>query len=553
VNGFHPQLTAVSNPVGVNDPPPPSWPSYVHPARSSSSSSNTRTRSSGDNVRLQPSFSSSGSAQTGGASTSAFSGHGPMTPAPTNTTRSSSAANNEGASKSSQINVCTATFVRKLQHHARESDRSRSKMLRKRVRREEKAQRQHLERLRRQQQRLRQQSQGHRPTSTRTSRRASESTATDSSTSSFSFTTMSSSSVSGLNDSGSSDGGSSASSNNKSKRSSMLAPSSSGRSRQDTAINTTRTAATHETHFSELYADVFMASDRPQFMATLGGRLVAYNDEFLSVTGVATSQLRGCMTVHNLIQSSYHPVLNNLFELALRGDSDATSSPFMPSSSGKSCGLVATPPLVVVASRETTALSDDASRERQIAAAMAPPSTISVERSLSPRSDSDLSDGNDAVAKTPGFGVDDGKATSEKEDTPVYMGEEEKVENNIYTALTLPCVSFPRASTLFQMTIVLMNDIDPSRRCFYCIMSPMDQVRQPSAAPVTNTRDSHGLFSAFPLAIHLQQQQQQCGEFSADQSKVVSGDAAKGFIIPPQTSTLGVIRRIDRAELARLL
>jgi hypothetical protein len=268
VNGFHPQLTAVSNPVGVNDPPPPSWPSYVHPARSSSN-----TRSSGDNVRLQRSF-SSGSAQISGASTSTgtFSSaaadrndYGPMTPAPTG-----SATDNAGTSKSSQINVCTATVVRKLQHHARESDRSRSKMLRKRVRREEKSQRRHLKRMRRQQQELQQQPQGQRPTS---SRRASESTATDSSTSSFSFATISSSSVTGLNDSGSSDGGGSASSN-KSKRSSMLSPSSSGRSKQDTN-STTSTAPAHETHFSELYADVFMASDRPQFMATLGGRLVA--------------------------------------------------------------------------------------------------------------------------------------------------------------------------------------------------------------------------------------------------------------------------------------
>ena len=30
-----------------------------------------------------------------------------------------------------------------------------------------------------------------------------------------------------------------------------------------------------DTHFSELYLDVFMASNRPQFLATLGGRLVA--------------------------------------------------------------------------------------------------------------------------------------------------------------------------------------------------------------------------------------------------------------------------------------
>lgn len=275
----------------------------------------------------------------------------------------------------------------------------------------------------------------------------------------------------------------------------------------------------------------------------------ADNDEFLSVTGVATSQLRGCMTVHNLIQSGYHPILNDLFELALRGDSDANNSPFMSSSSRKSCGPVATPPLVVVASRETTAMSDDVARERQIAAAMAPPSTISVERSLSPQSDSDLSDGNDAVAKTPDIGVNDSRATSEKEDTPVYMGEEEKVENNMYTSLSLPCVSFPRASTPLQMTIVLMNDIDPSRRCFYCIMSPMDQVRKPSAS-FTYTRDSHSLFSPFPLA---NQQQQQRGKFSAGQSIVMPGDAAKGFIIAPQTSTLGVIRRIDQAELTRLL
>lgn len=253
------------------------------------------------------------------------------------------------------------------------------------------------------------------------------------------------------------------------------------------------------------------------------------NDEFLSVTGVAKSQLRGCMTVHNLIDSKYHPVLNDLFELALRGDTGDRDSPFM--TSGKAAQLAsaaAAPPLVVVASRETTAMSNDVARERQIAAAMAPPSSVSLERSISPRSD--LSDDNDAVTTSCDVvGATEEKCTKEEEKGDAY-----------YTSLTLPCVSFSRALSL-QMTIVLMNDIDPSRRCFYCIMSPQEKMPEQAAAGV-----HRNLFNSFLLA-------QQGGGGGGQSMMRALPDATKAFVAETQTSNLGVIRRIDQDELASLL
>ena len=278
------------------------------------------------------------------------------------------------------------------------------------------------------------------------------------------------------------------------------------------------------------------------------------------MTGVPKTQLRGCMTVHNLIDSSYHPVLNDLFELALRGDSDAKTSPFMSSSSdnSKSCGLASTsPPVAIAASIERATMSIDVARERQIATAMAPPSSISLDRSISPRSDSDFSDGSDAMITMSDTDVIERNSTKEKRATctctPTYKTrEEERANDEIYVSLTLPCVSLPRSSVPLLMTIVLMNDIDPSKRCFYCIMSPTDQGLQPTA-PTTCTCDAHDFHIAFVLA--QQQQQQQRGSVDADQSMLVSfpGDASKAFLIALQSSTVGIIRWISQHELTNLL
>lgn len=278
-----------------------------------------------------------------------------------------------------------------------------------------------------------------------------------------------------------------------------------------------------ETHFSELYSEIFMASNKPQFLSTLGGRVVSWNEEFLAATGLAKAQLSGCLTVHNLVDSKYHAVLNDLFELALRGDTDLTKSHFASHggsvADNKAIQTAATASAaVVVASGETTAMSSDDARERQIAAAMAPPSSICLDRSMSPRSD--LSDEKDELL-------------------PCTSTSQEDSSSAQYTSLMLPCALFPRRGLAHrQVTIVLMNDVDPSRRCFYCVISPME------SNLLSSTRDAGGIFP--PLLV--------------DQPKGMTtfGDGGNGSpleqpLLPASQNALGMVRKIGDSELANLL
>jgi len=235
----------------------------------------------------------------------------------------------------------------------------------------------------------------------------------------------------------------------------------------------------------------------------------------LAETGFAKAQLSGCLTVHNLVDSKYHAVLNDLFELALRGDTDVTTGHISPDANNKAIQAAADTAsavaAVVVASRETTALSSDDARERQIAAAMAPPSSISLDRSISPTSD--MSDERDDLL--PGKSIIQQQVSSSAQ----------------YSSLMLPCALFPRRSLApRKVTIVLMNDVDPSRRCFYCVMSPMESNR------LLSTRGADGRL--FPSL--LVDQPKGIGTFS---------DCGNGSPL----NALGMVRFLGDAELANLL
>ena len=253
VNGFHPQLTAVSNPVQPNDVPPPSWPSYV-PTVTSRRVEERRNRRRG----------SAGS--------------------PTTTPPSATSSTNDEASAAapitSEIDARMAIVVRRLQNDAKETDRSRSKMLRKRVRREERDERRHMrKRLWRQQ-------------GDQQGRRTSQTTEVSFSSMSSSFSTCTGTDATTTTTTTSSSASSVATTTCGTTRASHVgSPSATAQTKHEDHGNkdyassaqpiSSRVEAAFfpsvddETHFSELYSDVFMASNRPQFLATLGGRLVA--------------------------------------------------------------------------------------------------------------------------------------------------------------------------------------------------------------------------------------------------------------------------------------
>ena len=254
VNGFHPQLTAVSNPVQPNDIPPPSWPSYV-PAVTSRRVEERKNRRRGS---------------------------------PGSTTSPSAASTNDAASAApitSEIDARMAIVVRRLQNDAKETDRSRSKMLRKRVRREERNERRHMrKRLRRQQQGNQQ---GRRTSETTEvsfssmSSSFSTSTGTDATTTTTTTSSASSVATTSYDTTRASHVGSSSSTAQGATPSAMAPPTTTLPSEGYGAQPIKRVEAApipsvdDETHFSELYSDVFMTSNRPQVLATLGGRLVA--------------------------------------------------------------------------------------------------------------------------------------------------------------------------------------------------------------------------------------------------------------------------------------
>lgn len=442
-------------------------------------------------------------------------------------------------------------------------------MLRKRARREERNERRHMRKRLRQQQGNQQ---GRRTSeSTEVSFSSMSSLSTSTGTDATTITTTTSSSASSVTTTSygttrASHVGSSSSTAQAATLSVMAPPTTTlpsegyGDSGFDSVEAAPIPSVDDETHFSELYSDVFMTSNRPQFLATLGGRLVACeftralcasqldlvilfllylhytnvtltplghfllssciflvstitgNEEFLAVTGIAKAQLSGCMTVHNLVDSKYHAVLNDLFELALRGDADTTKSHFASKSgsvsSGKAIQTAATAATaaVVVASGEATAMSSDDSNERRIAAAMAPPSSVCLDRSISPQSD--LSDEKDDLLES---------------------------SSAQHTSLVLPCVLTPqRGMGRRQVIIVLMNDVDPSRRCFYCVLSPMD------------SSHTSGVDDLLPSLL-VEPPKGIAGTVFVD------GIPGSPILSKTQVNAVGVIRRIGDDELANLL
>ena len=246
----------MSNPVKPNDIPPPTWPSYVPPVTS-------RRVEERRNRRRGPASASPANDETSAA---------PMT---------------------SEIDARTAIVVRRLQNDAKETDRSRSKMLRKRVRREERSERRHLrKRLRRRQGGSVHGQQGRRTSETTemsfSSMTSSFSTSTGTDATTTTTTTTSSSTSSVATTSYGPTVATRAASSSLNAQGTPPATALPPATGYDDKVYTSSSQpmssyneavpipfVDEDTHFSELYLDVFMASNRPQFLATLGGRLVA--------------------------------------------------------------------------------------------------------------------------------------------------------------------------------------------------------------------------------------------------------------------------------------
>lgn len=176
---------------------------------------------------------------------------------------------------------------------------------------------------------------------------------------------------------------------------------------------------TSESTFDLDYKEVFVKSNVPQILATTSGRIVAWNEFFLSATGLRKEDA-GRLTIFSLVSSNK---LSSLFEIvaaALRTDDSArqggSSVPVV--TDGSSSGAVS-----------------------------------SAERGSGSDTSSKTSSHTKGVAKAP-------------------------PHTEAYPAITLPCTMFqkPGASSgldnhQLYMTVTLMTDEDPQKRCFHCVFT----------------------------------------------------------------------------------
>ena len=209
-----------------------------------------------------------------------------------------------------------------------------------------------------------------------------------------------------------------------------------GRKRKSCKLNRSSNHQKRKSLKFELdYEEVFLKSNVPQILATTSGRIVAWNDFFLKVTGLTAKEINR-LTIFSLVQPSK---LSNLFEIvaaALR------------------CGTL---------EMQTSEDSEEGTTN-----------AVTVSREERTESCSDDSD-EKPEALRPGGAAADGPSSK---------------KGDKLSAITLPCASFgvrPKpmdggsveSNTQQEyftikplyMTVTLMADEDPRKRCFHCVLT----------------------------------------------------------------------------------
>jgi len=177
--------------------------------------------------------------------------------------------------------------------------------------------------------------------------------------------------------------------------------------------------------------------------------------------------------VHNLVEPSLQPKINELFEVTLRGDAD--SGVCGGGSEGRE-GL--NRPLLTVISRGDGG-SRGLGRDKelwQVPADLPCPLQGSLLNSRGGNINNLSSNTKSAV------GIDRSSESLQKNSGNIAALDDScssKIRDYRDTqdgltllSMMLPCRRFPTKQGQFWITIILMNDTDPSKRCFYCILAP---------------------------------------------------------------------------------
>lgn len=171
-----------------------------------------------------------------------------------------------------------------------------------------------------------------------------------------------------------------------------------------------------ESSFDLDYKEVFVKSNVPQILATTSGRIVAWNDFFLGATGLRKEDA-GRLTIFSLVRSNK---LSKLFE-------------------------------IVAAALRT----DDSQR-----------GSIPV-----------VTDGSSSGAVASSLSSSGGGSGSETSTKAQSQAPPQSPQTEAYTAITLPCTMFHKPGAngdlnqQLYMTVTLMTDEDPQKRCFHCVFT----------------------------------------------------------------------------------
>jgi len=271
-----------------------------------------------------------------------------------------------------------------------------------------------------------------------------------------------------------------------------------------------------ERTFELNYEEVFHKSNIPQLIATTSGKIVSWNQCFGKATGFRKSEIER-MTIFSLVKPEN---LANFFEIvgaALRPDDDeiaeeSINNSTVTNSSGEDKDLKENIILDSTSSQdslseiEKNGCADDVdsvaiNKEGESSA------NSTTEESCSNSAEEDganKTDTDNVSNEEPGDNVTKKEGANEintlskeshdsatqndaKETNVTENGKDEIMPKSLlnYTAMTLPCIDFPamvkrnQAATksnsvlipALHVTITLMKDKDPSRRCFHCVFT----------------------------------------------------------------------------------
>lgn len=219
------------------------------------------------------------------------------------------------------------------------------------------------------------------------------------------------------------------------------------------------------------------------------------NERFVGMTDLTTDQIAESLTIFNLVKAEFIPRLFVLFALALRGGSPPPlilqQSPLAPNNMQQDSRAYTNSRHVADAQGGTSGTDSHYSNESA--------SSTESGRNADIDENSSSSSSHSASTVVSSSGAENDDDSKEEEEC-------------LHVSMDVPCVPFLPKDTPIFMTITLMNDIDPSKRCFHCV------------------------FGANPHAI------------------VEAGEAGMVEIARNETpSSLGKIRRISYASLATLL